>query len=145
MSADLHLHTYYSDGNWSPEQLVDEAVKLGFQCIAVTDHDTVAGLAEAHESARGRIRLIDGIELNTVWINPEGQRQDVHILGYFIDPQNSELAAVMQVQQKARMDYLEQTLDKLNGAGYNIQVDDVLKAAGKGSVGRPHICIALIN
>lgn len=145
MSADLHLHTHYSDGNWSPAQLVDEAVRLGFNCMALTDHDTVAGLPEAHERAAGRIRLIDGIELNTVWLNPQGQRQDVHILGYFIDPQSVELSAAMQAQQKARLDYIEETLQKLNSRGYKIELQDVLAAAGKGSIGRPHICAAMLK
>ena len=145
MSADLHLHTHYSDGNWSPRQLVDEAVRLHFECMAVTDHDTVAGLVEAKESAQGRIRLIDGIELNTVWINPEGFRQDVHVLGYFIDPQNLQLQEAIQTQQKARMDYVEETVEKLRSGGFKIDMQDVLNAAGKGSVGRPHICMAMLK
>lgn len=145
MSADLHLHTHYSDGNWSPRQLVDEAVRLGFACMAVTDHDTVAGLPEAHETANGRIRLIDGIEMNTVWQNPQGYRQDVHILGYFIDPQNAELKATIEAQQKARIEHLEKTLEKLRAGGYGVELEDVLSLAGKGSVGRPHICMAMLK
>lgn len=145
MSADLHLHTHYSDGNWSPQELVDAAIRLGFECVAVTDHDTVAALDEARERAGEKIRLIDGIEMNTIWINPDGHAQDVHILGYFIDPANIELQKAMDEQQHARLKYLEDTLELLRQKGHELKIDDVKAAAAKGSIGRPHICIAMLK
>jgi 3',5'-nucleoside bisphosphate phosphatase len=145
MTADLHLHTYYSDGSWSPQQLIDEAVKLEFDCIAITDHDTVAALPEAREYAEGKIRLINGIELNTVWTNPNGEAQDVHILGYFIDPQSTALKEVIDRQQSARLKYLNEILERLASRGYEIGLDDVRASAGKGSLGRPHLCLAMVR
>ncbi|MBX9720945.1 MAG: PHP domain-containing protein [Candidatus Obscuribacterales bacterium] len=145
MSADLHLHTHYSDGNWSPQELVENAIRLGFKSIAITDHDTVAALPEARQTAAGKIRIIDGIEMNTIWYNPDGLRQDVHILGYMIDPNNAELKSAMTLQQKARTEYVHNTLELLQAKGYEVSYDDVLAAAGKGSIGRPHICAAMLK
>lgn len=145
MTADLHLHTHYSDGNWSPTELVQAAIHLGFNCIAVTDHDTVAGLTEARESAGEYIRLIDGIELNCIWSNPDGERQDVHILGYFVEKENEALGDAIKHQQEARMNYVHETLDRLNEKGMKLEFNDVMSSAGKGSVGRPHICNAMLK
>ncbi len=145
MSADLHLHTHYSDGNWSPQELVENAIKLGFKSIAITDHDTVAALPEAREVAEGKIRLINGIEMNCIWYNPDGLRQDVHILGYMIDPDSNDLKSAMSKQQNARTQYVHETLELLQKKGYGVSYDDVLAAAGKGSIGRPHICAAMMN
>ena len=145
MTADLHLHTYYSDGNWSPAEVVDAAIKFGFQCMAITDHDTVAGLDEAREAAADHIRLIDGIEMNCIWVNPDGERQDVHILGYFIDKASPALKDAMDKQQEARMNYVRETLDRLREKGHKIELDDVISAAGKGSIGRPHVCAAMLK
>ncbi len=145
MTADLHLHTYYSDGNWSPQELVSQAISLGFKCIAITDHDTVAALPEAHETANEKIRLINGIELNCIWQNPDGHWQDVHILGYMIDPSNKMLHEAMAEQQSARNQYVYDTLDRLQEQGHKVSFDEVLAAAGRGSIGRPHICAAMLK
>lgn len=145
MSADLHLHTHYSDGFWSPQELIDQAIMLGFCCIAITDHDTVAALPESQTYAAGRIKLIDGIELNTIWNNPDGEPQDVHILGYFINPGSAVLKEAMDRQQNARRLHLNETLERLQSNGYKIAPDDVRSVAGKGSIGRPHICAAMVK
>lgn len=145
MSADLHLHTYYSDGLWSPEELIEEAIRLDFDTIAVTDHDTVAALPEAHACAGQRIRIIDGIELNTIWNNPDGNAQNVHILGYFIDPASAPLLEVIARQQAARLNYLNETLERLQSTGHVISANDVIAASGKGTIGRPHICAAMVK
>ncbi len=143
MTADLHLHTHYSDGSWSPKDLVDKALELKFSCIAITDHDTVAGIQEAKEHARGRIRIINGIELNTLWRNPQGKLQDLHILGYFIDTQNPPLRELIKEQQNARTNHLQASLGLLKASGFALEFEDLRKHAGKGSIGRPHICMAL--
>jgi 3',5'-nucleoside bisphosphate phosphatase len=142
---DLHLHTRYSDGNWSPSELVERAIALGLKCIAVTDHDTVAGINEAIDAAAGRIRIIPGIEINTVWQRPDGSGKDVHILGYFIDQYCQAIAGVNERQCRARLEHVEQTIEKFTAAGMKVSMEDVLSAAGKGSIGRPHLSIALLN
>lgn len=145
MSVDLHLHTHYSDGNWSPEELIDHAIKLGFKSIAITDHDTVAALPEAQTYAAGKLRLINGIELNTIWRNPQGKFQDVHILGYFINPESAALKEAMDKQQAARSKHLAETLERLDGQGFKISIQQVQSEAGKGTIGRPHICAAMLK
>jgi predicted metal-dependent phosphoesterase TrpH len=145
MVADLHLHTHYSDGNWTPQGLIDHAVKLGFDCIAITDHDTVGALSEARSYAEGKIRLINGIEFNTIWQNPNGDAQDVHILGYFIDPEHAALHDAMQRQQKARNEHLTETINRLREQGHELDIEAVKASAGKGSIGRPHICAAMLK
>lgn len=145
MTADLHLHTHYSDGNWSPAELVNAACELKFKCIALTDHDTVAGLNEFKEAASGKVKTIDGIEFNTIWKNPDGISQDVHILGYFIDQNSPELQNAIDLQQRARINHVNETLEIINANGFNVSLQDVIQEAGKGSLGRPHICKAMVK
>lgn len=146
MSADLHLHTYYSDGNWSPETLVNRANELGFRTISLTDHDTVAGLEETRHFCHERgIRLINGIEFNTIWKDANGKPKDVHILGYFIDPQNSELLAQTIKQQDARLEQIKATINRFQSKGHAITFDDVARQSARGSLGRPHICKAMME
>lgn len=145
MSCDLHLHTHYSDGNWSPTQVVDKAAELEFKCIAITDHDSVAGLPEAQLHAPAGLRVISGIEFNTIWSDSEGTLHDVHILGYFIDPNSRKLQELIEEQLRARLNYAEETVALLRSAGHSITLADVLEIAGNGAVGRPHICQAMLK
>lgn len=144
MSADLHLHTYHSDGTWSPAELIETARKLKLSHIAITDHDTVAAIAEAKEHAGDDITLIPGIEINGVDKTPAGEQFDVHVLGYFIDPESPELKAVMSRQQAAREQLVDDVVAKLATCGLKISRDDIVSAAGRGSIGRPHICKAIV-
>ena len=80
MRLDLHIHTTASDGSWSPEAVVRGAADGGLDVIAITDHDTVAGLAAAHEASKGLdLEVIDGIEVSSTY-----RGRDVHVLGYFV-------------------------------------------------------------
>ena len=145
MSADLHLHTHHSDGNWTTEELINRACQLGFDTIAITDHDTTAALDEGHLLAAGRIRLIDGIEFNTTIKRSDGKNKDIHILGYFIDKNNSSLKALIEKQQTARINLVRDTVEVFCKKGYEISVEAVVRQAGKGSIGRPHICKAMME
>src|SRR5262245_8917864 len=96
---DLHLHTTASDGLLSPGVLVQRAAAAGLTTIAVTDHDTVGGLREAGDAgARLGVRVVPGIEITAV----ENQR-DVHVLGYFLDPDSAVLAEFLQTQRLDRI------------------------------------------
>lgn len=143
--VDLHLHTHYSDGTWSPAELVARAIELKLACIAITDHDTVAGITEALEAAQGKLRIIPGIEINSIWKTPDGKFKDVHILGYFIDLESPFLAEIIVKQNLARQQQMEQTLGKLSERGIEISPEQVAEAAGKGSIGRPHLARILIE
>lgn len=145
MSIDLHLHTHYSDGNWSPSELVEAAIQLGFKTISITDHDTMAALPEARQAAGDRMEIISGIELNTKWVNPAAKVQDVHILGYFQDENSHDLQELILVQQKARLEQARRIVSNLQGQGHDISLDFVNQFVGKGPIGRPHIAQAMIK
>lgn len=145
MAVDLHLHTYHSDGSWSPSELVSHAIRLKLSCIAITDHDSVAGIEEARLAAAEKLEVIAGIEINTILKEPDGSKRDVHILGYFIDPENEELKVIMQRQQDARNQLVDDIIEKVQSCGINLTIADVRECAGNGSIGRPHITRAIVK
>lgn len=142
IKADLHTHTYYSDGYHTPEELIQKAKSAGLSHLAITDHDNVDAIDEAIEIAsRYDIELISGTE-----ISAEHNGKETHILAYFIDHKNPELLGYLKNFRGERMKRAEKIVEKLNGLGMDIKMDDVLKQVkGNGSVGRPHIAVALIE
>jgi hypothetical protein len=203
--ADLHLHSHFSDGTWSPTALVEHAVSKGMRYIALSDHDTVEGLAEAEaclaqfnrqkpgslsnspeafsnspdslnnspealgkspvsilasgslSAASGRVlpKLIPAVEVNTVYIDKQGQRQDVHILGYFPDLHNSALHELLERQKAARFRQLEETIALINASLRNsggglaphraVGLQDVLAVSGPAAPGKAHLTEALVR
>jgi 3',5'-nucleoside bisphosphate phosphatase len=140
---DLHLHTTASDGKLRPSALVALAARANLRIISVTDHDTVAGLAEAREAASAHgLRLVNGIEVTAV-----ERGRDVHVLGYFIDPDNEALARFLQTQRADRIDRLREIGARLRSLGCEIDVEAIIatsaELAGR-SVGRPLIADALV-
>ncbi|HUF24760.1 MAG TPA: PHP domain-containing protein [Vicinamibacterales bacterium] len=138
---DLHLHTTASDGLLSPEALVARVAAAGVTVMAVTDHDTVAGIdrADAAAGARG-IRLIPGIEITAV----ENGR-DVHVLGYFFDRAHRPLAEFLDGQRADRRRRLQAMAARLAALGMPIDIDDVLARHAGHAVGRPAIARALVR
>lgn len=140
---DLHMHTTASDGRSTPEALIAEAVKAGCRTIAVTDHDTVAGLAAARSAAeRAELDLIDGIEVTAV-----ADGVDLHILGYFIDAAEPSLAAFLRVQRERRRERVIAIGERLRRAGVLIDVDSLLAVpveSGK-ALGRPAVALSLVT
>ena len=139
---DLHLHTTASDGVLSPATLVSRAHAAGLTTISVTDHDTVGGLAEAVRAAAALgIRVVPGIEITAV----ETER-DVHILGYFFDPDSEPLSAFLRAQRADRVRRVREMVDRLATLGFRLDVDAVLANTGASgrSVGRPAIADALV-
>lgn len=140
---DLHLHTTASDGTLSPTDLVRRAAAAGITILSVTDHDTTAGHDEASRAARDRgVTLIPGIEITAV-----DQSKDVHILGYFIDPQHRGLAQFLVRQRSDRVRRIRTIGERLAALGYPIDVDALIEEAshaGTRSVGRPRLAAALI-
>lgn len=145
MAVDLHLHTVYSDGTWSPAQLVERAAALRLSHIAITDHDTMDGVEEAIECAAGRLQVIPGIEINTVWQDDNRRFQDVHILGYFLDKDSLHLQQVLHRQQEARRKLVTDTVERLADLGFDLTVELIERCAGSGSIGRPHITQAIVQ
>lgn len=140
---DLHLHTTASDGTLTPAQLVARAAGANLSIISVTDHDTVAGYAEASATAaRLGVTLIPGIEITAI----EAGR-DVHVLGYFFDPASAPLADFLRQQRANRLARVEQIGRRLRELGYPIDLDTLLAEATRStgrSFGRPQVADALV-
>lgn len=141
---DLHLHTTASDGRLSPAQLVARVSAAGITTMSVTDHDTVAGLAEvgAEASARG-IRLVPGIEITSV-----AEERDVHMLGYFFDPTSPPLLTFLERQRAQRVARVREIGARLAGLNMPIDVEALVATAAMRpgtSVGRPQVARALVE
>lgn len=147
MKTDLHIHTYYSDGVFSPEKIVDTAIDVGLQVIALTDHDNVLsyGVAKDYlkkEGKEDKLEIIQGVEINTLYKNYE-----VHILGYFMDTNNSDFQNLLKTQQQARVKQTKEIIELLaKKEGIKIKYEDIKKQVAEGgSIGRPHIAKAITN
>jgi len=141
--VDLHLHTTASDGRCTPRELVDRAAAAGVTVMGVTDHDTTAAIREVSEVARARgIEVITGIEITAV----EAGR-DVHVLGYFVDPADVQLAGFLQRQRTQRIARVKAVGDRLAQLGMPIDILPLIAKAkddGGRSIGRPQIARAMI-
>lgn len=137
--ADLHIHTEYSDGTMTPEQVVEEAVKLNLSTIAITDHDGIDAIemAQAICNRRG-INLIPAVELSSYY-NPS----DIHILGYYIDIKNSALLQKLAELRAERIERIKKITKKLNSLGVDVAPQEVYDIAGKGVPGRMHVADVL--
>ncbi len=141
MKVDLHIHTTVSDGTSTPRQVVQIAAQRKLRAIAITDHDTVGGIEEAKaEGLRSGIEVIPGVEINTDY-----NHQEIHILGYFIRYEDHKLLTHLESLQNARLARIRKMVDRLPGLGLPIELKRVLELAGEGSVGRPHIGMAMVE
>jgi predicted metal-dependent phosphoesterase TrpH len=139
--ADLHLHTQFSDGTFTPEELVLQAQKVGLACIALTDHDTVEGCARAAiASAAVQMEFIPGAELTA-----EHDDTEVHILGYFLDTQNQTLLGEIAKFQSVRQQRIHEMVARINELGVPLQVEAVFALANCKSPGRPHVARTLVK
>lgn len=137
--VDLHTHSTASDGSLPPREVVRLAKARGLTAIALTDHDTIEGLAEAVAAGQELgLEVIPGVE-----ISARHPRGSMHILGYFLDWQSPLLAQRLAVLQQARADRNPQIIAKLNALGIPLTLAQVEAVSGGGQVGRPHIARAL--
>lgn len=140
-AIDLHTHSLRSDGALSPADLVKRAAARGVKIQALADHDTLAGVAEAAATGSDLgVRIIPATELNT-----ESEWGDAHVLGYFIDPADSELEERLRWLRENRGRRIELMVEKLNGLGYAVDLARVLEIAQGGALGRPHLAQALFE
>lgn len=146
MEADLHTHTTASDGTQRPAANVLMAYEAGLGAIAITDHDTVSGVAEAlAEGLKLGIEVVPGVEISTV----EGG-QDIHVLGYYIRIDDEQFLRRLETLRDTRNTRNEMIIDRLQQLGMQITMEEVLKEVAtiksKGdTVGRPHIAAVLLN
>ena len=140
--TDLHVHTNASDGKYSPAELVKLAARNGLGLLAITDHDTVSGIAPALEAARAfpDLKIIPGVEISS-----HAPGSEVHVLGYFIDYEDPELLKQLATLGDSRQDRARAIVDKLREMGLDISLERVHQIAGEGSIGRPHIAQALME
>jgi hypothetical protein len=141
MFADLHLHTHFSDGTYSPEELAGHARRCGFKAVALTDHDTMEGcqrMAAACES--GVVEFIPAAELTT-----ERCGIELHMLGYFLDAENPKLLADLARFQEVRRSRIFEMAERLNQINVPLQAEAVFKLANCQSPGRPHVARALVQ
>jgi predicted metal-dependent phosphoesterase TrpH len=141
MRLDLHVHTTASDGVWSPAAVAHHAVGR-LDVIAITDHDTVAGIDRARRAAEGQpLHVIPAVELSSTF-----NGRDVHVLGYFVDPEAPALLDHETRAMGARERRMEEMIGRLREQGIEVDMDAVLHAAGpeRGSIGRPHLARVLV-
>lgn len=134
-NSDLHVHTNYSDGTMTPEEVVDEAIRLGVSAISITDHDTIEGVSIAVRYGQGKnLHIISGIEISS-YLSPA----EVHILGYFIDIHNASLQRALKQSHEDRVKRIYHMAEKLHKLNVTIDPHEILTLAGKGSPGRMHM------
>lgn len=142
-SIDLHCHSLYSDGSQSPQQLVEQAAAAGVKVLALTDHDSTRGLAEAHAAGQQfGVRIINGVEISAIW-----NQTLIHIVGLNIDPQAPQLQAGLAIQAQARGQRARLIAARLAALGVEDCWPAVLALAGgdENRVGRAHFAQHLVN
>lgn len=138
---DLHMHSTCSDGTFSPAELVRAAKAAGVTHMALTDHDTVSGLAEARaEAGRQGIAFLGGLE-----ISAELQPGTMHILGYGFDESSPALLDKLEVVQRARRERNPKIVRKLNDLGFDLTMEEIESEAGGTVVGRPHFAAVMVK
>lgn len=139
--VDLHTHTYYSDGALSPYELVRLAKSRGIAALAVTDHDTVDGLPEAADAGeKFGVEVVNGVEMSVTL-----GEQELHLLGYFFDPENEGLRRHFEYFSIERKKRVERMVERLRHLGITLDLEKILARAGVGAPGRPHVAAALVE
>ncbi|GAA5043087.1 PHP domain-containing protein [Streptomyces similanensis] len=140
MRIDLHTHSTASDGTDSPAELVRNAAAAGLDVVALTDHDTTRGHAEAVAALPAGLTLVTGAELSC---RVDGV--SMHMLAYLFDPEEPALLAERELVRDDRVPRAKGMIDKLNALGVPVTWEQVARIAGDGSVGRPHLATALVE
>ncbi|HTS16399.1 MAG TPA: PHP domain-containing protein [Verrucomicrobiae bacterium] len=141
--ADLHLHTRFSDGSFTPRELLQHAARLGFSAIAITDHDTLDGIPDALAAGKELgVEIIPGVEITSRY-GP----QELHMLAYLFGDSwcDPGLRAVLHQATQIREERAGEFVKKLNAIGVSLTLEDVRACAKSGTIGRPHIAMALVK
>ena len=139
--VDLHVHSTASDGTLAPAEVVRRARAAGLAAIALTDHDTTAGVPEAiAEGERTGVQIVSGCEFSVrvSW-------GEMHLLGYFVPPGDSAIAEFLTTARGHRLERARRMVEGLQAWGVDIVTEDVLAEAGNAAVGRPHVARALVR
>lgn len=139
--VDLHIHTTYSDGIFSPDEAVKNAVRLGLRAIAITDHDNVGGILPSVKTAlETELEIIPGLELSS----RKGDRE-IHLLGYFIDWQNEKLLKFLEKLKNNRDERMKKMLELLKKRNINISFEKNFSQDFKGTIGRLHLARVMVK
>ncbi len=139
--VDLHTHSNASDGEHSARELVQLALARGLDVLALTDHDSIAGIDAALDAARGTpLEVIPGVELSA-----DVESAEVHVLGYFMDWRDAHFLTMLEKFREGRIGRAEKMIAKLNALGAAVTFARVQEIAGDGSMGRPHVAQALVE
>lgn len=140
MKADLHIHSTASDGQYAPADVVALAKTAGVEVMALTDHDTVAGVSKAVEAGKELgVRVIPGVELSAA------EYPNLHILGYGMDVESDAIQSIRHAMQKSREDHNAYIVDFLHRHGIPIDLEEVQALAGRSAVGRPHFAQVMVR
>jgi len=145
MRIDLHAHSTASDGTQPPADVVRRAAAAGLDVVALTDHDTVAGLAEAAAALPPGLTLVPGAEISCEAPDASGRHTSLHLLAYLFDPAEPEFAAARERLRTDRVRRARAIVDKLVALGVPVTHDQVEVLAAGGAVGRPHIARAMVD
>lgn len=139
--VDLHIHSDRSDGSFTCQEIIDYACKMGLKAISITDHDDISGLEFSEQYCHQReIEFITGVE-----ISARARPYDLHLLGYFFDYRNKQLNDYIDFFQNERLKRARKIVELLKNHGIKLAFDLVIKKAGHGSIGRPHIADAILE
>ncbi len=139
--VDLHTHTSYSDGFYSPRELILNAKQAGIEVISICDHDNIAGIIEATEVGKSiGVEVIPGLEISS-----DIKDKEIHILAYFFEPENEELERYLLFFREERLKRADRIVKKLKSLGLYLTIEDVMDKAKNSAVGRPHIAQAMLE
>jgi predicted metal-dependent phosphoesterase TrpH len=138
--ADLHLHTTHSDGAYSPAEIIELAKRSGLGAVAVTDHDTLAGVPVARRVAGSSLEVVSGVEITS-----EYQGQELHLLAYFVALDYAPLNAALSQICRHRIERFQEMVERLRRSGVSIQEEASPRGAGPESVGRRHLAELLVR
>jgi predicted metal-dependent phosphoesterase TrpH len=144
MRIDLHTHSTASDGTLSPAELMGAAAAAGLDVVAITDHDTTGGWERAKAALPKGLTLVPGAELSCRWYTPNGSIA-LHMLAYLFDPADPALSAELAGVREHRERRAQRIVDLLRADGIDVTWEEILRHAGGGTVGRPHLAQALIR
>lgn len=141
LKVDLHCHSYFSDGLFSPEDLVEKAVEAQIKILSLTDHDTVSGSSRMRIAATNQLlKVIDGVELSVRW-----KMHDIHVLGLNVDTENVALTELLKKQNEQRTSRAQLIAELLAKIGVENAYQKACDISGHERVGRPHLAQVLVN
>jgi predicted metal-dependent phosphoesterase TrpH len=138
--VDLHLHTTFSDGTYTPAEVVDLARRSGLSAIAITDHDTLRGILPAQQAAGLSLEVVSGVEITV-----EFHGRELHLLGYCFDPDNASLRAALDRLRTDRVGRFHEMVKRLDGLGVHIEEAEVARLGDATALGRRHLAELLVQ